>query len=91
MRSKANHCVYYKQVGENFIYVVFYVDDMLLDGKTMEVMKDVKMQLSSKYDMKDVCNSNLIFGDRDKKNRVDRNILLNRRKYIETILHRFNM
>ena len=30
MRSNVDHCVYYKQVGNDFIYVVLYVDDMLL-------------------------------------------------------------
>ena len=30
VRSKVDHYVYYKQVGEHLIYVVLYVDDMLL-------------------------------------------------------------
>ena len=38
MRSKVDHCVYYKQVGNNFIHVVLYVDDMLLVGNNMEVI-----------------------------------------------------
>ena len=42
-RSKVDHCVYYKQVGEHFIFVVLYVDDMLLVGNNMEVIKEVKM------------------------------------------------
>ena len=54
MRSKVDHCVYYKQVGEYFIYIVLYVNDMLLVGNNMEVIKEVKMQLSSKFDMKDL-------------------------------------
>ena len=43
VRSKADHCVYYKQVGEKFIYVVLYVNDMLLVGNNMEVNKEVKL------------------------------------------------
>ena len=42
VRSKANDYVYCKHVGEHFIYAVLYVDDMLLDGNTMEVIKEVK-------------------------------------------------
>ena len=42
VRSKVHHCVYYKQVGEHFIYVVLYVNDMLLVGNNMEVIKEVK-------------------------------------------------
>ena len=43
VRSKVDHCVYYKQVGEHFIYVVLYVDDMLLVGNKMEVIKEMKL------------------------------------------------
>ena len=91
VRSNVDHCVYYKQVGNDFIYVVLYVDDMLLVGNNMDVIKEVKMQLSSKFDMKDLSAASLILGMEIKRNRVDRKLWLNQRKYIETILHRFNM
>ena len=54
MKIKVDHCVYYKKVGEHFIYVVMYVDDMLLVGNNIEGIKEVKMQLSSKFDMRDL-------------------------------------
>ena len=43
VRSKDDHCVYYKQAGNDFIYVVLYVDDMLLVGNNMEVIKEMKL------------------------------------------------
>jgi hypothetical protein len=61
VRSRAAHCVYSKQVGNHFIYVVLYVDDMLLVGNNMEVIKEVKSQLSSKFDMKDLGAANIIW------------------------------
>ena len=70
MRSKDDHFVYYKQVGEHFICVMLYVDDMLV-GNNMEVIKEVKMQLFSKFDMKDLSVVNLILGMEIKRNRVD--------------------
>jgi hypothetical protein len=62
VRSNVDHCVYYKQVGNDFIYVVLYVDDMLLVGNNMDVIKEVKMQLSSKFDMKDLGAASFILG-----------------------------
>ena len=91
MRSKFDQCVYYKRVGEHFIYLVLYVDDMLLVGNNMEVIKEVKMQLSSKSDMKDLGAASLILGMEIKRNRADRKLWLNQRKYVEAILHKFNM
>ena len=74
VRSMANHSVYYKQVGEHFIYVVLYVDGMLLVGNNMEVIKEVKLQLSSKFDMKDLGAANLILGMEIKRNRANRKL-----------------
>ena len=62
VRSRVDHCVYSRQVGNQFIYVVLYADDMLLVGNNMDVIKEVKSQLSSKFDMKDLGSANFILG-----------------------------
>jgi hypothetical protein len=41
-RSKADHCVYFKLVGDRLIYLVLYVDDILLIGNEKEIVQDVK-------------------------------------------------
>ena len=68
VRRKDDHYVYYKQVGEHFFYVVLYVDDMLLVGNNMEVIKEMKLQLSTKFDMKDLGTNNFILGMEKKIN-----------------------
>ena len=91
VRRKTDYYVFYKQVGENFMFVVLYVNEMLLVGNNMEVIKEVKMKLSSKFDMKDLGAANLILGMEIKRNCPYRKLWLNQRKYVETIFHRFNM
>ena len=44
-RSKVDHCVYFKLVGDDFIYVVLYVDDMLLIGNKKEITREVKKSI----------------------------------------------
>eukprot|EP00253_Pinus_taeda_P011876 PITA_11876 len=61
-RSKEDHCVYFKLIGDSVIYLVLYVDDMLLVGNDKEIIQDLKTQLSSKFDMKDVGAANYILG-----------------------------
>jgi len=61
-RSKADHCVYFKLIGNHVIYLVLYVDDMLLMGNDKEIIQDFKIQLSSKFDMKDIGATNYILG-----------------------------
>jgi hypothetical protein len=67
IRSKEDHCVYFKLIGDHLIYLVLYVDDMLLIGNNKEIIQDVKNELSSKFDMKDLGSSNFILGMEIKK------------------------
>jgi hypothetical protein len=83
--------VYFKLIGDHLIYLVLYVDDMLLIGNNKEIIQDVKTQLSSKFYMKDLGALNFILGMEIKRDRKMRKLWLNQRKYVETILQRFNM
>ena len=83
--------MYFKLIGDHLIYLVLYVDDMLLIGNNREIIQDVKTQLSSKFDMKDLGASNFILGMEIKRDRKRRKLWLNQRKYVKTLLQRFNM
>ena len=61
VRSKVDHYVYSKQVGDHFVNIVLYVDDMLLIGNNKDVIKEVKSQLYSKFEMKDIDVANFIW------------------------------
>jgi hypothetical protein len=74
VRREVDHCVYSKKVGNHFIYVVLYVDDMLLVGNNIDVIKEVKSQLSSKFDMKDLGVANLILGMEIKRDSANRKL-----------------
>jgi len=85
VRRRVDHCVYSKQVCNQLIYVVLYVDDMLLVGNNMDVIKKVKSQLSSKFDMKDLGVANFILGMEIKRDHANRKLWLNKIKYGQTI------
>ena len=69
-RSQVNHCV----VGNHFIYVALYVDDMLLVGNNMDLIKEVKHQLSSKFDIKDLGPTHFILGMDIKRDRASKKL-----------------
>jgi hypothetical protein len=73
-RNKEDHCVYFKLIGDHLIYLVLYVDDMLLIENNKEIIKDVKTQLSSKFDMKDLCASHFILAMEIKTDRKKRKL-----------------
>ena len=62
IRSKTDHYVYFKLISDCVIYLVLYVDDMLLVGNDKEINQDLKNHLSSKFDMKYIGVANYILG-----------------------------
>ena len=82
VRSKYYHCIYSKEEGGCFINVALYVDDMLLIRNNMDAIQEVKKQLSSKFDMKDLSALKFIMGMEIKRDKEARNIWLNHTNYI---------
>jgi hypothetical protein len=53
-RSQYDSCVYIKFVNGSPIYLLLYVDDMLIAAKIMKEITILKNQLSSEFEMKDL-------------------------------------
>ena len=66
-------CVYKRHQDKVVMFLVLYVDDILLIGNDVGVMSSVKIWLSSQFDMKDLGEANFILGIklwRDRKNKM---------------------
>ena len=81
--SQDDHCVYRKQVRDHFIYVALYVDDMLLVGNNMDLIKEVNQQLSSKFNMKDPAPTHFILGMEIKRDIASRKIWLSQKNMLK--------
>lgn len=57
----------------DYVYLLLYVDDILIVGTSMEVVNGVKEKLCKKFEMKDLGAATHILGMR-----IFRNYLLNR-------------
>ena len=66
-------CVHKRHQDKVVMFLVLYVDDILLIGNDVGVMSSVKVWLSSQFDMKDLGETNFIIGIklwRDRKNKM---------------------
>ena len=52
--NEADKYVYYRYVGGEGVILCLYVDDMLIFGNNVNVIKEVKDFLSSNFEMKDL-------------------------------------
>lgn len=91
MRSKVDHCVYYKTKCDRILIIALYVDDMLFIGNTKGMISYLKSQFSMKFEMKDLGAANYILGMEIKRNRSKRKLWLSQRKYITNVLDMFHM
>ena len=90
-RSFKDQCVYFKNCNDDIIYLLLYVDDMLIASKSMSKISELKMELSKEFEMKDLGNAQRILGMEIQRDRKQRVLRLTRTQYIEKVLSRFGM
>ena len=85
-----NECdkyVYTKIVENACIIVCLYVDDMLILGTNIEVIKSIKRILSNNIDMKDLGVADVIL--RIKITRIPDEINISQSQYVDKMIERF--
>ena len=73
------------------VFLVLYVDDILLIGNDVETLSNVKKWLAEQFQMKDLGEASYILGIqiiRDRKNKI---LALSQASYIDKVLARFLM
>ena len=68
------------------MFLVLYVDDILLIENDVGVMSSVKIWLSSQFDMKDLGKANFILGMKHWRDRKNRMAGLSQARYIDNVL-----
>lgn len=91
VRNQDEPCVYKRTSGSQLVFLVLYVDDILLIGNDADLMTSVKVWLSQNFLMKDLGEASYILGIKVYRDRSKRLIGLSQQMYIEDVLKRFNM
>ncbi|KAG9446279.1 hypothetical protein H6P81_012407 [Aristolochia fimbriata] len=90
-RSKFDNCVYFRKLVDGFVYLLLYVDDMLIAVKEMVEIQKLKTQLKGEFKMKDLGAAKQILGMEINRDRRGGTLYLSQRKYVEKVLEHFNM
>jgi hypothetical protein len=86
--NEGDHCVYYRYGGGEGVILCLYVDDILIFGKSLELIKEVKDFLSQKFEMKDFGEADVILNIKLIKGENGR-VTLSQTQYVEKMLSRF--
>ena len=84
-------CVY-KLIHEGkVVFLVLYVDDILLIGNDVGKLSEVKVWLAKQFDMKDLGEAAYILGIQIFRDRKNRTLSLSQASYINKVMDRFSM
>ena len=90
-QNKEEPCVYRKMQDDIVVFLILYVDEILLIGNDYEMLLNVKIQLATQFQMKNLGEAQYVLGIkiiRDRKNKI---IALSQENYIDSILSKYNM
>ena len=91
-KTNADHCVYVRTLpGDKFIIFPLNVDDMLVVGHDAKMIGDLKKELSTSFDMKDLGPTKQILGMQILRDQKARKLWLSQEQYVGQVLERFNM
>ena len=90
-KNEEEPCVYKKISGSALVFLILYVDDILLIGNDIPILESVKTLLKNSFSMKDLGEAAYILGIRIYRDRSKRLIGLSQSTYIDKVLKRFNM
>lgn len=92
LRSQYDSCVYFKQLSDgSFVYLLIYIDDMLIVGRDMSKINKIKAQLSGEFEMKDLGAANKILGMEIHRDREAEKLYLSQKNYFERVLEHFGL
>jgi hypothetical protein len=89
--NEEDNCIYAKFKNEKVIFIVLYVDDILLASSDVHLLLETKGFLSSYFDMKDLGEASYVLGIEIHWDRRKGVLELSQNSYIEKVLKKFNM
>jgi len=91
VKCEEEPCVYKMVSGSAIIFLVSYVDEILLIRNDIPKLQGTKIWLSEQFSMKDLGEAVYILGIKIYRDRSKRLLELSQSVYIDTILKRYNM
>ena len=85
-RSEKDACVYCRSSGGISIYLLLYVDDMLIACRDHSEINHLKARLKSEFEMKDLGEARVILGMEIVRDRKSHTLRLTQKSYIQKIL-----
>ena len=89
--NTVDRCIYLKVSRSKFIFLILYVDDILLASSDLGILHETKKFLSKNFEMKDMDEATYVIRIEIFLDRSHRILGLSNKAYIDIVLERFKM
>ena len=86
-----DNCIYAKFKSGKFIFLILYVDDILLASSDVGLLLETKKFLSSNFDMKNLGEASFVLGIKIHWDRRKGVLRLSQKAYLEKVLKKYSM
>lgn len=90
-RSQNDFCLYFKCSHPDRLFVLLYVDDLLILGTDLQKVDKLKYSFSKNFCMKDLGIVSHYLGIHVKQNLIEGYTVLNQTRYLKNVLQKFDM
>jgi hypothetical protein len=89
--NEEDNCIYAKFKSGKFIFLILYVDDIILASSDVSLLLKTKRFLSSIFYMNDLGEASFVLGIEIHRDRRKRVLGLSQKAYLEKVLKKFSM
>lgn len=90
-RSELDQCLYFWTDQRVTVYLVIYVDDILIASSSEAMIANLKKKLSTEFEMKDLNEVRTFLGLNIQRDRTNGILKIDQKQYVKKILERFGM
>ncbi|KAL0295897.1 UNVERIFIED_CONTAM: Retrovirus-related Pol polyprotein from transposon TNT 1-94 [Sesamum angustifolium] len=91
VKNDFDPCVYKKVSGSSVLFLVLYMDEILLIGNYIKMLGDTKAWLCTQFSMKDLGEASYILGIKIFRDRSKRILGMTQNSYVDNVLKIFKM
>jgi Reverse transcriptase (RNA-dependent DNA polymerase) len=89
--NQIDECIYHKFSGSKVMFLVLYVDDLLLATNDMNMLRETKEFLYEFFEMKDLGEASYVFGLKIHRHCSQSILGFSQQVYIDKVLKRYDM
>lgn len=90
-RSQFDSCLYVRKMRETVIYLILYVDDIIIASNSLDELIRIKRSLTQEFEMEDMQELKYFLGLKVERNLKEGVLSINQSQYVRDLLKRFGM